>query len=124
MNEDLQKQLAEMLAKLAGAAEQGMAFAGDQIPPLVAEKILLGRVTSTVWLLVGAVLLYIGIGFTRRLWSWAHEEIDDEAVLVAILGTAASLAPGSATMLVAGEIALKAWFAPRLYIVEWLRGFL
>jgi hypothetical protein len=52
MNEELQKQLAEMLAALMRVAQDGSAWAQGQIPMLVQEKILYGRVSMTAWMLL------------------------------------------------------------------------
>lgn len=123
MNEELQRQLAAMLEKLTAAVEQGAIFAGDQIPPLVAEKILLGRALSTAYLLSGLVLLAIGLRLTWRVWAWVSDvnTSDRDAAFGGVLCTVAALSPGLAVIYGNLHQVFLVWFAPRLYIVEWLR---
>jgi hypothetical protein len=52
VNDELQKQLAALLAKLSDYAGDATKFAADQIPPLVQEKIVYGRVSETLSLVI------------------------------------------------------------------------
>lgn len=141
MNPELQKQLAEMLAKLMDATQNAATWTSGQIPLLVQEKIAYGRASETAWMVVFVVGV-VGFGLTakRRVPVWTAALADerdmcrtsnrgyDEAVvnktvvtfmiacgslLAAVLCLVAFLANINNFMLV--------WFAPRLYIVEWLR---
>lgn len=113
MNEELQKQLAALLSSLMAFGADAKQFAADQIPPLVAEKIAFGRVEDTLFFVVFAV----ACGFCVRWTVWSVREehpIGIATVLCgAIFGFIAALALHESLMV---------WFAPRLYIVEWLKG--
>lgn len=118
MNEELQKQLAEMLAKLMTFAEDGAKWAGEQIPPLVREKIALGRAEESVWMAVSVGLLLAGVVIAVKTWPWMVDNLDYGPTP---LVTAVAVLPG--IIAVSGNLHgfLLVWFAPRLYIVEWLR---
>ena len=79
MNEELQKQLAALLQSLMQLGGEARQFANEQIPPLVAEKILLGRIES----MVGVVFLTAAIVFCAfripryvRRWQEATKQAD------------------------------------------------
>jgi len=109
MNEQLQKQLAELLAKAQDAAM----WAGSQIPPLVQEKIVFGRAWETLCL----VLLIVGVVISYRITRWGVES-DNEA---SFFGGFAGIAMAGVAIAQTHAV-LMVWFAPRLYIVEWLRS--
>lgn len=125
MNDELQKQLAEMLAKLMNVAQDAGAFAANQIPPLVAEKIALGRVTETVWLVALTVWLGICLRYGVQLFKWATAIIkkDGEAMPVFIV-PGFVVVIGVVPWFVQMQATATVWFAPRLYIVEWVRSML
>lgn len=128
MSEDLQKQLADMLSSLLATASDGAQWAKGEIPLLVAEKILLGRVESTVMLAgsiaLAIVLLWLAVtsyarasnhkGSSYDIWP---ERPGGFLFIVASIG----LCVCSFSLIASGRYAAMVWFAPRLYIVEWLR---
>lgn len=137
MNDELQKQLAAMLANLATVAQQGAAFAADQIPPLVQEKIALGRTEATFWFAAAAILSVASVYWMARLRRWAephkaecdekaktgHYHVDRDGYQMPlffghVVGILLAVLPLIATV----HDLLLVWFAPRLYIVEWLRS--
>ena len=131
MNEELQKQLAEMLARLMDVASDGAKWAGQQIPPLVEEKILLGRVELTLVVVVGLIACPLLARVALRKFRLA-KEIDhlkderykrDEEQTAEALGIASSIGAVFAGLGAAFTVhdMLLVWFAPRLYIVDWLR---
>lgn len=128
MNPELQKELAAWLAALREHAEAGMNFATDQAPLVVQEALRLGRVESALvelscvlGVILGAWVCWRGL---RAFWT-AQQQQPDTAVgfpRVAIggaVGTASSIA-----FFVNLHWLLSAWFAPRIYIIEWLKGLL
>lgn len=124
MNEELQKQLAALLAGLLHVAGDAAKFAGDQIPPLVQEKIIFGRVDETLQLvLVVAVCIVSIVLCTRCVRRLIAGKFDDEFGWV--FGTVGTGAVALFTLFASAmqlEMVLMVWFAPRLYIVEWLKG--
>lgn len=124
MDPDLQKQLAEMLAKLTDATQNTATWAGSQIPPLVQEKLTFGRVWETAAFLMCVLSMAVCVWFVR--WCWHQEEADRYSDNPAyVIGVALG---GIATIVffiisVAQlENVFMVWLAPRLYIVEWLRS--
>lgn len=129
MNDELKKQLAAMLAQLSTAAQEGAAWTANQIPPLVREKILYGRISNTMWCLLGVIGVILSYRICKRSWP---EDDDDRRYDMWIKRKGAGMcitcfivgALSLCFVLFAGDEALEAWFAPRLYIVEWLSGLL
>lgn len=121
MTPELQKQLAELLAKLMDVASDATKWAGSQIPPLVQEKIMLGRVVESAWMLAAAVFAFVIIRASVRFWPRALQltkDGDDPVVVVPVLGVGL----GFVVLMIRLEAFALVWFAPRLYIVEWLKS--
>jgi hypothetical protein len=123
MTPELQKALAELLAKMMTYADDAVGFAKDQIPPLIQEKIAYGRAWETSVFVVGFISCFILWRFAMRTWRWEKGGgTNDEnrglpTVLVSIVSVVASMATLSQL-----NSMLLVWFAPRLYIVEWLKS--
>lgn len=122
MNDELQKQLADMLAKLSAAAEHGATWAGDQIPPLVQEKILLGRIESVITAVLFVGILYIGVRFLQYCHRLQWDVDDHGQIIPATIFGGILIVFGVVGTLINLHVAALAFFAPRLYIVEWLVG--
>ena len=122
MNPELQKQLAEMLAKLTEAGT----WAGEQIPPLVQEKILFGRVIEPLWMFVSIALMYGGYRAGRACQKIAVEAYDSDgkefAGVMGVIGSVVVIVGGAVIFFSSIEPTIMAWLAPRLYILEWLKG--
>jgi len=117
---ELQKQLAELLRALLANAQDAATWAKAEIPLLVQEKIAFGR----AWETTGLVLFLVGVGGLALAWrKWnAHQfDDDDDKVGVAVALTFASIVMGTFTGSQLHDT-LLVWFAPRLYILEWLIG--
>lgn len=130
MNPDLQKQLSLMLAKLTDATQTAAAWTTGQIPPLVQEKIVFGRVWETsLWLLL-VLMAFLGTFvcwkamIAQRILLKKNQFDDDILLIFGAIGSglvAAGCVVGAIGQL---ESVFMVWFAPRLYIVEWLREML
>ncbi len=120
MDPALQRQLADLLAKLTASAESAATWTVSQATPLVHEKIVLGRVETTVVELLLALALF-AVYRAVRYCQQRHWDFDgDEPGVIIGLIMGAALAAGG--FIGNGNDLLMAWFAPRLYIVEWLRS--
>ena len=119
MNEELQKQLTDLLVTLSSSVQRGAEWVGEQVPPLVQEKILLGRIEETTWfvggLIVAVVLVYKGARFWKRSFELT-DEYDAPVCVVPFLAFGAALLAATVNL----HSFVLVWFAPRLYIVEWL----
>lgn len=130
MNPELQKELVAWLAALRETAQQGTSFALEQAPLLVQEKIAYGRAWSLCLTAVCVVGFTVGVRFWRAGWVayqaaraeaerrgdlWIETEGGVRCAMAAIGCVITGVFGVAAT-----QMAVKAWFAPRLYIVEWL----
>lgn len=125
MNDQLQKQLADMLASLTQVTKDGAGWVGNQIPPLVHEKILFGRVNEPAQLILVVVFFYVMFRCAKACYKKIREDESYNDPTGWILGMAGSI--GGMLILSIGfcfqlETTLMVWFAPRLYIVEWLKS--
>lgn len=109
-----------MLAKLTDATTNAAVWAQAQAGPLVQEKIAFGRAQSTaaiglsvIFMLAAIVLL---IRASRREW------MDTGSGFAHLIIGAVSGMVGVIVCSVWTEEFLLVWFAPRLYIVEWLKS--
>lgn len=144
MNPELQKELAAWLIKLKDAADAGASFALEQAPLIVQEKVAYGRISAIVWVLIPLVLAPLAVFAAARLahrvsalsiqreelkrggqWTQALEIIDEQipaAVAAALCGIGGFVFTLTAFAQI--DEAIKVWFAPRLYVAEWLAGLL
>lgn len=112
MNDELQKQLAQLLAKLMEYTDDAAKFAGNQIPPLVQEKIIFGRAWETTLCLLFLSLLVFGGYWSQRLWQKAATEDWDGDVIFASIFASALWAAGFRLWLMTGYDFLMVWCAP------------
>jgi phosphatidylserine synthase len=120
LDPELKKQLQQLLATLLANAQDAATWAKGEIPLLIREKIAFGRAWDTSFLILCIIALAVMYKWPFQKWR-SHEFNDNDnkwlaAVLLLILPTIAlcimTLVMLNSTLLV--------WFAPRLYIVEWL----
>lgn len=124
MNPDLQKQLAELLARGMDVASDASKWAAQQIPPLVQEKIVFGRAYETAAEIGSLVMAAILIRLAMKLWRLAHaDDYDNPLHVVGGLITSIVCVLPVICAISEAESFFMVWFAPRLYIVEWLRTF-
>lgn len=129
MNPELQKELLTWLSSMREAAQGGINFALTQAPLVVQEKVLYGRITATAWLVFSLGVLLFGSYWTRRVWTWIWAEskkrdFDGGEVFASVAVTATCVIAPLGFVCSCFDEAVKLWFAPRLYIVEWLSGLL
>lgn len=120
MNDALQQQLADLLAKLSAVAQDSAAWAAQQIPPLVQEKIAFGRAWETSAFVI-IVLALAPLGYwTWRGWRRAYrDDFDFDTTFPMSLASIPFLGLSLGALVQLHDVMLV-WFAPRLYIVEWL----
>lgn len=125
MNEEAKKQLMEFATKLLQGLEKGGDFVAEQAPLVVQEIVAYGRASSTVAavLLVAATVAWVWFVW-RRVYPWFDDggpysgrEFGFSAACIPIV--ALPLATAFAI-----HSAILAWFAPRLYVIAYLREFI
>jgi hypothetical protein len=124
MTPDLQKALAEWLKAALDAAQS----VGNQIPPMLWEKVAYGRVMLTASM---AFVMALGSGSGWFIWraSYGQSAVCQDYDMVSCRWCVKNfaLATWFVTAVVSfmiGTAALEAWIAPRVYLLGWLRSLL
>ena len=142
MDEQTKKLLNEYLVKLLGAIEKGADFAAEQIPLVIQEKLTFSLVMGLIWGAVGILFAIAGLVW-YRIWrkrarlhgttlaqrygeptpeQIAYRINEDGNNVAAIVGCVALVVSAIPVVLYNLNVIAKIYFAPRLYILEWLRG--
>lgn len=125
MNEQLQKELATWLAQLRDTANAGASFALEQAPLVIQEKVAYGRVSGVVWLLIFMGLVWLAWTLGRKGFAKGCEAAKNSRdPFFMFLGALSYLPVGVSGLLALTQLdsVIKAWIAPRLYVLEWLAG--
>ena len=124
MNEELKTTLAEYLKKLLSLVEQGAQAAAQQVPLIIQEKLRYDLVMESVYLVVVFPLLILCIWW---IWRGVRNVIENEDPEYYMPNFTVGGVLGVVTLILTlagvGTI-VKIVLAPRLYIVEWLKGML
>ncbi len=117
MDPKLTEQLQQTLAALLANAQDAAAWTTGQIPLLVQDKIFIGRIEHTAAIVVSIVVMLGCAWIVRKLSRMDGGNVDYEMAQIFMgIGCIA----GFAAVLINFHVFLIVWFAPRLYIVEWL----
>lgn len=121
MSKELQDQLAHMLSSLLDTANTATAWTKGQLPLLIAEKVRFGVIENALWAVVAAVVFAVAVKVAYAGWKEQKEAPDyhDDGIPTMVIGGVASGVSGL-FMLFSVRDALLAYYAPRLYIIEWL----
>lgn len=130
MNPELQKELAQWLAALREQAGGAVNFALEQAPLVVREKVALGRAYETTWL---CLLLFVWVvAFAVVVNAWKHRTARDQEDTEGPEGKGTTIACTASLVLAGLSLAVTGqsyyvylvWLAPRIYVLEWLKGLL
>lgn len=130
MNEQLQKEITQWLMSLRDQIDNGVNFAIEQAPLVVQDKVRLGRIEETIYLLFFLVLLVVGAVTIAKLIpayqreDWPKDRDGDLAFPYRTLYAVPAVVVGTIGTCVQAHSTITVWFAPRIYILEWLRGLL
>jgi hypothetical protein len=122
MDEQTKTLLAEYLKKLLQAAESGASFAAEQIPIIIQEKLAFDFWVATMWIalcLVAGILVSIGYYKINVKAEWDEDTTAPTTVAMFFVGVTLLM-----ILLFNLITIIKIQVAPRLYIVEWLKGML
>jgi hypothetical protein len=125
MDPELQKQLNEMLKALLANAQDAATWAKAEIPLLVREKIAFGRAWETAQFVVLLGLLAVVWRIVYPHWkaydfkTGRRPSDDTKEMTFTFFLVAPSVVIGICAYFAAQHMFLV-WFAPRLYIVQWL----
>lgn len=129
MTPDLQKALADWLATLLDAAKSGAALTQDQLPIIIQQKLAFGLWVTALWAGLGVFFLLLSTGllfYTRKSMLEVKDDyhtrrrMQDWCIVISI----SLVLVGFPMALLNTSTLLKIYFAPNLYILEWLRGLL
>lgn len=112
VNPEIQKELLAWLTGVRELAAQGKDFVLAQAPLVVREAIAYGRAVETWYV----VISLIGLVVCYRVALKVHRSDDHEMLPLPIIGCIAAL---TGLCLNVPDM-LMAWFAPRIYLINWL----
>ena len=122
MNEQLQNQLAEIIAAIHRTAAAGADFALSQLPDIAQQYVIYGRVSATAHLLIGVAVVALSVWMFRKA-AWANGEGYDTDVIWG-MGGVLTLLFGVPFALIAMNGAFLVWFAPKVWLLKELAGLL
>lgn len=116
MDEQTKQLILGWLQQVGAALKTAGEFVVEQTPLVIQEKILFARVEAAVYLLLGLTLL----GLMVWVWRQVPRVRDDFLEVVISVGGLVSGIAGC--ILISEHLSpfLKVWFAPRVYILEWI----
>jgi len=118
----LEESASELMQLVTQTTKQGIDFASEQAPLLFQEILVFGRVYYTCALLSGVLLGIVSLGCMAYILRQKEEgEIKClKMILPVILGATPAL------IIVCANFAgfIEVWFAPRLYILDQIKGLL
>jgi len=130
MSPELQQAFAEFLKALMGTLERAESTVAAELPDVLYQVALLGRWTETGACLVAALFFVGGLVMLCRKETWKATMDEDEFLEGGPFRLFVRIAGG--LMLLVGVLVgadhcgrmLAAWIAPKVYILQWLRGLL
>lgn len=124
MDEQFKKILVQFLQLMLDGIQKGAEIAGQQIPLVLQEKLRYDFAAYCIW--GGFWLLVIAVVWALAwLLIFKYSEVGrDRKEAKAFMFPAASIITFFALIFAVWELqyALEIWIAPRVYILEWLKG--
>ena len=122
MNEELKNQLTQFLEKALDVVEKGIDTAGEQIP-LILQEIIYWQISSNSILFVfGVILLFVAYKTARSINM--EKDFDDPFIILPKIVLLVASGIICLPLLACSLDAVKALVAPRLVIIEYLKGLL
>lgn len=116
---DIEQKLIEYMDKTAGAIEKVTELSIEQAPLIVREYVSWGIVDGLITGISFSLLLILTLFFAVKIWKY-NENLDAR---MSVIMTASFLALSFMFCgFTAYSHAAKAYFAPRVYVIEKLRG--
>lgn len=127
MNEELQAKMIKYFGGLENAVEKTMDFTVEQAPLVVQDIITWGIVSSLITVALLILLIVVSRFLIKKLVAIVVEGVQEEDkkfAAVAIWGIYCVLAAIPTTISIQESLtAAKAYFAPRLYVLEEIKDF-
>lgn len=111
-----------LIKEITDTLKTAKKFSMDQLPQVARELILFGRITSTLFVVMGSISLMVGLyffigNFMECDFNSSHMDITGAKVLIGIVFSIIGLAGFSISI---GDF-LCSVFTPKLYILKQLR---
>lgn len=120
INDEVKTRLIKYLDSVEELVNKGIDLASDQLPVIAHELIAWNRASTTIGLLFSIGIVVTGFLAMRKCFKLA--QTTEPYVVGCLAGALFSLA-GFITTLCNAMPCIKAWFAPRLVLLETLRDF-
>lgn len=115
------EQAAKLLEDLRGLLEKGGQFVMEQAPPLAKEIIAYGRAYHTIVLLLSvATAITCWVMLSRRGKAWIEWCNDNDCPHIGFFVTIIPGIVSTIATLFSIEGVCKVWFAPRLYLLDYI----
>jgi hypothetical protein len=124
MNEELKNQLSQFLAKALDVAEKGIDTAGEQIPALLQEIVQWQLFSAIGFVALFTTISILGFAFSYYLYRDYKQTNYDDNLYISIISAVVVLFIFFASLICNLPIIIKVLTAPRLVILEYLKGLL
>jgi hypothetical protein len=116
VNEQLQSKLVEILSAIQSATKTGADFALEQLPDIAQQYVIYGRVSLSIFTLIGVALL---VAMSRLSLRTAHHiRNDDETGIATGIAAAVCAVAGCITFAANVSAFLMVWFAPKVWLIK------
>ena len=117
MNEELKTKENEMLLKML----EGSDFPVGEVPLLLQEIVTYGIVSGALWIAVSMAFIFVSC-ICWKIALVSYKEKNEGLVVAAVFGAFIVGSTGIAIFLINIVTNFKAYFAPRLYLLDYARG--
>lgn len=124
MNEELKNQLTQFLEKALDVVNKGIDTAGEQIPALLQEIVYWQIGKNSFALLIAFVFCFTAFVFGLKLIKYSKCSHDADEETSGIILITVSIIISFMTFAITGINIVQALVAPRLVILEYLKGLL
>lgn len=116
---ELQNRLFSVLDYLGEAAKKTADIAADQLPKIAHDIVMYGAISGWIYCGIGLLLIAVAITIGTAIWR-KGKEWSEEAFVFSCIGTALFFIFGLCVFCTSIDNAIKATFAPRVYLIEWV----
>ena len=124
VKDELIKNVAELVAFMQSGMQSGVEFAQEQAPLLVQEMLMYGAVSTGLYIVWWTSVILFTLLNLRKWVNVASSDYDFKVESVYLIVGAVFSVIGVVSLFVLIPEALTIAFAPRLYILEQLKGLL
>lgn len=128
MEEETTDQLTRFMDNLNSAMEGGADFILEQAPLVIQEIVIWGRIEHTAWVVLSMAMMTAAVLFLKKKVMPYCAAVEDApygnnqefCYVASFLVFAIVMVICATTFAINLTPCLKAWFAPRLYVIEYI----